>query len=320
MVTEPPLTSLFASWHLRIDVILVVTTLAGGYTFGWWRLRNRGRLVPGHRWQPALYVTGLAAVGLALLSPIDRWASVLFTMHMVQHLLLIMIAAPLLLLANPLPAFLWAMPRRSRQRVGRLLGRDGIMRQALWALTWMPVAWLVFMANLWAWHHPAAYQAALRHDIIHDLEHLAFFGTALLFWWPLINPAPKVHGRIHAGFPSSHLLYLAAAAGQHILLGALLALPERVLYPFYAAAPHLWGLSPLHDQALGGGIMWVGAHMYLLPILLIVARMLSEEERATREREAAEHRQDSSAHRPSPTSWAGMPPVPSAQRDGVCEK
>jgi putative membrane protein len=187
---------------------------------------------------------------VALLSPIDRLAGVLFSMHMVQHLLLMMVAAPLLLCANPLPVFLWALPYRARHRLGRLLSRDAMVRSGLRALPWMPLAWPVFVVNLWAWHHPAIYQVALRHDRIHDLEHLAFFGTALLFWWPIINPAPWVRGRIHPGL---QLVYLMAATGQNILLGAVIALTRRVLYPCYLTPPRLWGLSALNDQALGGG-------------------------------------------------------------------
>jgi len=251
-------------------------------------------------WQAGLYLTGLAVACLALLSAIDRLASVLFTLHMVQHLLLMMVAAPLLLLANPFPAFLWGLPPRIRRGVGRLLRPGAGVRRAFWVMTWMPMAGAIFAVNLWVWHHPAAYQAALRHGYIHDLEHLAFFGTALLFWWPILNPVPQVHGRIHPGFPTLHLLYLAAATGQHILLGALLALPERVFYPFYAATPRLWGLSPLNDQALAGGIMWVAAHMYLLPVLWVVARIFAEEERAVRAREAAEVLQHSLAQHTPP--------------------
>jgi putative membrane protein len=278
-VRDPPLVAFLTSWNFRADVMLIVAVLAVAYTYGWQRLCSRGYQGTARGWQPASYLTGLMIVGLALLSPIDRFASVLFTLHMVQHLLLMMVAAPLLLLADPVPAFLWVLPRRTRHRIGRLLSRDAAVRRGLWALTWMPVAWLVFVGNLWAWHYPAAYQAALQHEFIHDVEHLAFFGTALLFWWPVINPAPRVHGRLHPGHPTLHILYLTTAAAQSVALGALIALPERVLYPFYTAAPRLWGLSPLNDQALGGGIMWVSAHMYLLPILLVVARLLKEEER-----------------------------------------
>ncbi len=140
------------------------------------------------------------------------------------------------------------------------------------------------MVNLWAWHHPAAYQAALRNDLLHDLEHLAFFGTTLLFWWPVINPAPRVRGSIPYAL---RILHVVLAAGQNTLLGALIGLTDRVLYPYYTAAPLLWGLSPREDQAWAGAIMWVpGGMTYALAVLLLVARALAHEERVTRLREA----------------------------------
>ena len=272
------------SWRFRPDIILVMGVLAGAYTSGWWRLRHVSRRHAPLGWQPALYLSGLLVLGLALLSPLERWADECFTLHMVQHLLLIMIAPPLLLYANPLPAVLWALPRRARHPLGRLLRRGALVRRGLRAVTWPPVAWLVFVGTLWIWHSPALYQAALRHEALHALEHLAFFGTALLFWWPIITPAPQVRGRLHPGL---QIVYLMAATGQNTLLAAVIAVPQRVLYPVYATASQAWGLSPLNDQALGGGLMWVAGHMYLLPILLIVARALGEEEQSTRQREAA---------------------------------
>jgi cytochrome c oxidase assembly factor CtaG len=146
------------------------------------------------------------------------------------------------------------------------------------------VAWLAFVVNLWAWHHPAAYEAALRSDLIHDVEHLAFFGTALLFWWPVINPAPRVRGHIHFGL---RILHVFLAAGQDTLLAGLIGLGERVLYPYYATGPRLWRLSPLEDQAWGGAIMWVtGSTVYATALLLLVAKTFKREERITRPREA----------------------------------
>ncbi len=118
------LKTFLSSWTWWPEVLLIVATLGTLYTAGWGRLRHRGSRIAG-TWQLALYLTGLATVCLALLSPIDRLASVLFLMHMLQHQLLMMLAAPLLLLANPLPACLWALPRRTRHRVGRLLTRGG---------------------------------------------------------------------------------------------------------------------------------------------------------------------------------------------------
>lgn len=196
-------------------------------------------------------------------------------MHMVQHLLLLMIAPLLLLLANPLAAFLWGLPLEMRHRAGGLLTRTSFFRYGLWALTSMPAAWSVYVVNLWAWHHPVLYQMALRNKWVHDLEHLLFFSTALLFWWPIVNPAPRLHGMISYGF---RIVYLIAATLQNTLLGMAISIPERVLYPFYATIPGLRDLSSIDDQALGGGIMWVSGHMYLVPILVLVARLLKQEE------------------------------------------
>lgn len=242
---------------------------------GWRRLRLRGHHRLARGWRLALYLGGLGVVGVALLSPIDPWAERMLTFHMVQHLLLTMLAPPLLLLANPLPAVLWGLPARARLRVGRLLARRTPVRRVLFTLTLLPVAWTVYVGNLWLGHLPAAYQAALEDELVHAVEHLAFFGTSLLFWWRIVNPAPRLHGRPHVG----HIVYLLAATAQNTALGALISLTERVLYPYYAATPRLWGLTPLDDQALAGGIMWANGHMYLIPILVLVARMLGAEER-----------------------------------------
>lgn len=169
----------------------------------------------------------------------------------------------------------------------RLLGRGAPVRRVLRAATWMPAAWGIFVVTLWAWHLPTAYEAALRHEILHDLEHLTFFGAAILFWWPIINPAPRLHRQIPYVL---RILYILAAAFQNAALGFAIAVPERVLYPSYAAAPRLWGLSPLYDQAFGGGIMSEGAMMYLIPLLVLVARWLNDEERRTRRRESLARR------------------------------
>lgn len=271
-------------WHWRPDVLLVIVFLGTIYTDGWMRLRKRSAHVP-YKWQLALYLFGLATICLALISPIDALASAFLSMHMVQHLLLLMMAPLFLLLANPLAAFLWGFPIRIRHRVGRLLTRGSLFRRGLWALTLMPVAWSLYVVNLWAWHHPVLYQMALRNEWVHDLEHLLFFFTALLFWWPIVNPAPRLHGEISYGF---RIVYLIAATLQNTLLGMAIALPDRVLYLFYAAVPQFRDLSPVDDQALGGGIMWVSGHMYLIPILVLVGRMLSYEEEALRRRPSKE--------------------------------
>lgn len=269
-----------ATWNLRPDVVFVLLFFGTVYVRGWLKLRRRSSHAV-RSWQLGLYLLGLAAITIALLSPIDALASELLSMHMAQHLLLLMIAPLSLLLANPLAACLWGLPANLRRGAGRFLMRGAPFRHALWAVTLMPVAWSLYVVNLWVWHHPRLYQLALENDWFHDLQHILFFGTALLFWWPIVNPAPHVHGIISYAY---RVIYLIAATLQNTLLGMAISFPERLLYPFYETAPRLRDLSPINDQALGGGIMWVSGHMYLIPILVLIARRLFREEEAARRR------------------------------------
>ncbi len=263
-------------WNFRADILLVLALAAGIYLTGWSRLRRQAdgaATLSGL----ALYLGGIAALFTALVSPVDRLAAESLSMHMVQHILLLMIAPLGILLANPFAAVVWGLPAAIREPFAGLF-RDGApLRSALSVLTAMPVAWTLYVANLWAWHHPALYQAALEYWWLHDLEHWLFFGTAVLFWWPIVNAAPLFRPTRPLGL---RIVYLVAATLQNTLLGMAIALPERVLYPFYAAVPVIEKLSPIQDQALGGGIMWVSGHMYIVPILVLVARRLIAEDDA----------------------------------------
>lgn len=277
---DPTLKAFLASWDWRSDVLFVVVVLGTVYANGWRRLRKR-RIPAPRTWRLASYWGGLIAVSMALLSPIDVFASWLFFMHMVQHELLTMVAPPLLLLANPLPTLLWGLPPRLRREVGRLLIPNAALRRGLTALTLMPVAWTLHVATVWGWHLSPGYEAALQNDLIHDLEHLSFFLTALLFWWPIINPAPRLHGHIHHGL---RIAYAIPSLFQSLVLGAFYAfISTRVLYPSYLAVPRLWGLTALQDQGLGGMLMMeVEGLIYLATALLLVAKMLDREERMVR--------------------------------------
>jgi len=263
-------------WDWRWDVILTLILAAFIYARGWFFLRRSASRAATLTCL-GLYGIGLVSLVAALLSPVDRLASERLSMHMVQHILLLMVAPLAILLANPFGAFLWGLPDPLRKRFANLFHRGTQFRRIAWVLTFMPVAWGVYVLNLWGWHHPALYQAALAHPWLHDLEHWLFFLTALLFWWPIVNVPPLLHGQISLGF---RIVYLVAATLQNTLLGMAISLPERVLYPFYAAAPALAGLSPIHDQALGGGIMWISGHMYLIPIVVLIARKLIAEDEA----------------------------------------
>jgi putative membrane protein len=268
-------------WDWRPTVLLSSGALAALYLRGWWLLYRTPRTrsaAPG--WRLAAYVVGLGSVVLALCSPLELLAELSFTAHMVQHQLLLMVAPPLLLLAGPFPLSLWALPPWLRRRLGALVTRPGPVRRALRTLTWMPVSGILYTVTLWGWHHPWAYEAALRYPALHDIEHLTFFGTALFFWWPIVNPAPRFH-RLGSGVMyGARIGYLILATGQNTLLGAVLGLSERVFYPSYAAAPRLlaeWG--PVDDQAFGGGVMWSGSHMFLVAVLILLHRAMDAEGR-----------------------------------------
>lgn len=271
-------------WSARLEVALPLAGMAGLYALGWWRLsrRARGAVAP---WRPVCAAGAVASLAIALLSPLDGLADVLFSVHMLQHLLLIAVAAPALLLADPFPVALWALPRPLRRGLGRLLGRGGWLRRLGRAVTPMGAAWLSYAAILWLWHLPAAYDAALRSRLLHDLEHLLFFGSAVLFWWPVIDPAPRV--RPPASF-GARIVYLVLAAFQGAALGLLLTLSPRVLYATYGGAPAPWGIDPLEDQAWGGVLMWgLGSVIEMAAVLLLLMRLFGPGPRSAPARAAA---------------------------------
>jgi cytochrome c oxidase assembly factor CtaG len=261
-------------WHWRWDVISVLFVFGTIYTRGWLRLRKIGSETKLS--QLVFYVLALGAIGCALLSPLDDLASYLLIAHMVQHELLMMIAPPLILLANPLPTLLWGLGEKLRSPISQLLTRDSVTRRVLNFQGRMPVAWGLYVVNLWVWHHPAFYEAALRNSWIHDIEHTLFFLTALVFWWPVIRPVSRP-APLQDGI---RIFYLFLAATQDALLSGLIALSSEVLYPHYKTALRLWNLTPQEDQTGGGIVMFaVGSMTYLIAILILVNALLGEGKR-----------------------------------------
>ncbi|RMF90288.1 MAG: cytochrome c oxidase assembly protein [Nitrospinota bacterium] len=278
---DPILKALLGSWEWRPVVLLVLLGLGSLYSRGWWHLRRRGHSHLASGWRLAAYWGGIGVMGLALLSPIDTLQSFLFAVHMIQHELLMMVAPPLLLLANPFPFFLWSLPSRLRRAIGGLLVRKALFRRGLRFLTTPWGVWALYVLTLWLWHLPTAYDAALRHQWLHDLEHLSFAGTAILFWWQVIGAAPQIHGLLGYGF---RLVYLLAALAQNEILAVGISLSQSPLYPYYQGVPRLWGLSVLDDQRLGGAIMWIpGGMMYVLAVVILVAAWLNHEEKQMRQ-------------------------------------
>jgi putative membrane protein len=256
-----------AAWSARPEVVVPLVIVTGAYALGWWRLRGRGGSVPG--WRVVASGGGLLSLSIALSAPLEQWAHASFAAHMTQHLLLIVVAAPLLLLANPFAALVWALPTRLRARAGRWLRPGAPLRQLWRGLTLMSVAWLAHTAAVWLWHLPIAYDAAVADRLVHDLEHLAFFGTAVLFWWPIVEPAPRL--RPAAGY-GALVVFLVLAALQGALLGLLLAMSPRILYRAYPSA---------EDQSLGGLIMWAaGGAVDMVAVLILLGRYLGSQDRA----------------------------------------
>ena len=220
-------------------------------------------------WLLAGAVTTVAALG-----PLHRPAEELFSAHMIQHLLLVTVAAPLLTAGLPGPAVFRFLPRVRRRAAARYVrGAQRLLhRTRAWPLT-PAVAWVLHVAVLWAWHAPALYEAALRAPALHALEHVSLLVTAVLFWRPVLRRrGDRRLGAAAAG------LYLFAAAGQSTALGALLTLSPRAAYAIHADTVSRWGLTALEDQHLAGLIMWVlGGLAYLVAALGVFARLLRDD-------------------------------------------
>lgn len=239
-----------------------------------WRVYHRRD--PG-RWgydRLAAFVGGLAAAFLALGSPVEPFAGLLLSVHMVQHLLLVMVAPPLVWLGAPLLPMVRGLPEPIRTYwVGPLFGVRWLRCSAAW-LTHPAVALPVLVVTTWAWHTPAAYDLALRSPGWHYLQHICFLAAGLVFWFPVVRPYPY-----RPAWPVWLLVpYLLLADLSNTALSALLTFSDVVLYPYYAGVPRLDGGTALDDQAAAGVVMWVpGSVAYLVPLFGVVVGLLSAE-------------------------------------------
>ena len=274
---DPITKAILLSWDIRLEILLPLTLLGAFQFIGWRRLRQRGAGRFANGWRLASYLTGLALLILALLSPIDVLSGQLFFMHMIQHLLLVMVVPPLLWLAGPFATGLWALPRPLRLRVGGWFQQEGGVRRLLRLTTQPGLSWLLFVGVLYGWHDPTAYSLAQGNGWIHDLEHLSFFGTAMLFWWRVVGAGPHIHGKNSL---LSRIGYVLAVVPPNMLLGVAIALAESPIYPYYLGVPRLYGISLLDDQMMAGLIMWIpGSMMYIAAALVLIARLFINADR-----------------------------------------
>ena len=249
------------------------------------RLRRRTRSVRAayrlaNGWRLAAYLGGLAVVLLALVSPIDVLGGQFFFMHMIQHLFLVMLAPPLLMLANPLPFILWGLPEKWRRTAGGWLStalhRKSSFRRSLRSVTGPGLVWLLYVVFLVGWHDPNLYNAALRSEFVHDVEHLSFFLPAMLYWWHVVGAGPRIHRQF--GRPA-RMAYVIAAIPPTMFTGIAIAFAEQPIYSYYLSVPRPWNLDVLSDQRISGIIMWIpGSMMYIVAVLILAARWLRGEE------------------------------------------
>jgi putative membrane protein len=262
-----------------LEVTLPAVLSAGLYVAGYgrctgWRISRGGRS-DIRAWRAAGFFIGLAALTASLISPLDRWSATSFAFHMTQHEILMLIAAPLLVLGRPLPYFLWALSAGARERVGRLVALPVIKRS--WNTLLNPmVAWTLHALALWLWHAPALFDAALDNRLVHDLQHLSFLATALIFWAALFEERNRER-------QGAAVLFLFTTTIHTGVLGALLTFATHPWYSTYLSTPPALGLSPLEDQQLGGLIMWVPASLvYVGAGLALLARWIRASDFATR--------------------------------------
>ena len=259
------------SWTPPIATIATLLVTAAIYARGFHRL-HRQMPIRFPTWRLAMFMGGIAALLVAVASPLEELDDLLLQAHMTQHLLLMLVAPSLILAGAPAIAIVRGLPPRiARAIVGPMLRSSAVRRLFAW-LTEPLVCWIAFAAATWGWHLPATFQLALRSDRWHVVEHACFFTTALMFWYPVIQPWPAT-----ARWPRWAMLpYLLLADGQNTILAALLMFSDRLIYPFYASAPPIAGFTPLGDQIVAGAIMWVpGSMFYLVPAALIMFQMLA---------------------------------------------
>jgi cytochrome c oxidase assembly factor CtaG len=235
-------------------------------------------------WRTAVFFLGLAAVLAALASPVDTYASVSFAVHMVQHMLLTVVAAPLLMLGAPIRPLLRGLPAWVRTAVVRPLARAHAVRSLIHLLRQPLVAATLYVGGLYAWHLPNLYDAALLDARIHVIEHAWFLLSALIFWSVVIDPAP-FRATLGYGARLPYLLVLGAA--QNTVLGGILSFSSRLLYTAYASVSDtIFDMDRVTDQRVGGAIMWVfGDFVFLAAASVAFFLWLAEEEEMQKRRE-----------------------------------
>jgi putative copper resistance protein D len=269
----PSFPSVLLEWRFDPTAIVPLVLVAALYA---WAVQRVDAAHPGNR-HPAhrtwLFMAGLVAIAVALTSPIEAYEGLLFSVLMIQHMLLELVAAPVLLAGAPITLALRVSSPRVRRGLLAVL-----QSRVVHVISFPVIAWVLFAAVNWGWHFSTLYDQALDNDLLHYFQHATFLGAALLFWWPAIGADPSPWRLPHP----MRLFYLFLAMPQNSFLGVALLQTSTVLYPHYVTNGRTWGPSPLEDQHLGGVLMWVMGDMaFLAGMAVVVALWVRYEERRT---------------------------------------
>jgi cytochrome c oxidase assembly factor CtaG len=240
------------------------------YLWGWVRIRRHEHdNVKG--WHAASFLFGLLFIWIAMASPLAALDHEMLTAHMVQHLLLMTLAPPLILLGMPRKPLVHGQLQRLLEAIGRPL-RSAPMQQIGTVVTHPALCWFAAAGTLVVWHIPSVFMLGLRSQMWHGIEQASFLVTGLLFWWPVVQPWPNV-----SKWPeSSMLLYLFLATLPCDILSGFLVFCDRVVYPVFLSSPHSFGLSGLEDQQCAGALMWTCVTVvYVIAAAIFAARLLS---------------------------------------------
>jgi putative membrane protein len=263
------------SWTISIPFTLVAIFVGIVYLRGWIQLRAAAvDEVPV--WRATSFLAGVCLIWLAVGSPISHLDEASLTVHMVQHLLLMTFAPPLILAGAPVMPMVRGLPRMAVQSFAAPIFRWPVAQRAGRVLSQPAVCWFAATAALVGWHIPAAFDLARQSMAWHMIEHGTFLMAGFLFWWPVIQPWPSV-----PAWPRwSILLYLFSATLPCDILSAYLTFCDKVVYTAYLKAPSLFGLSALEDQQCAGALMWTCVTLvYLLPAAQITIRLLAPNSR-----------------------------------------
>jgi cytochrome c oxidase assembly factor CtaG len=260
-----------ASWTLPVPLTLAVILAASLYLRGWIHLRSVSvHAIPA--WRACSFVLGLFLIWVAVGSPLSTFDEELLTVHMVQHLLLMTFAPPLILLGAPVMPFLHGLPRQFVQSVVGPLFRWSPLQWIRRVISQPAFCWLAAAAALVGWHIPAAFTLGLQSEYWHIVEHACFLGAGFLFWWPVVQPWPSA-----SVWPRwSILLYLFLATLPCDILSGFLVFSDRIAYPNYSSRLRQFRISVLEDQQVAGALMWTCVTLvYLIPAVILTMRLLT---------------------------------------------